>query len=215
LTPLQEKTLVLLAEISPPWTLTGGGALAGFHLAHRKTRDLDLFWHGRAELGSLSNEVVNVLERAGLGADSIQTSPAFVRLRVSDRNEEVLLDLVAERVPAVEAPSEETVAGTRILVDTRHEILVNKLCTLLSRRELRDLQDVREILRNGGDLERALADAPRKDGGFSPLMVAWILRENSVRDMAPVGALTPAELDELVQFQDELVQRLARAASPE
>jgi hypothetical protein len=45
-------------------------------------------------------------------------------------------------------------------------------------------------------------------------MVAWILKGTSVPDMAPVGALTPAELEELVQFKEELVARLTRAASP-
>jgi hypothetical protein len=215
LTPLQERVLVLLAEVTPPWTLTGGGALAGFHLAHRTTRDLDLFWHAREELGSLGAEVAHILKRAGLAVSAVQTARAFERLRVSDGREDLILDLVAESVPTIEPPSEATLAGTRIRVDTRHEILVNKLCTLLSRKELRDLRDVRELLQKGGDLERALADAPRKDGGFSPLMVAWILKGTSVPDMAPVGALTPAELAELVQFKEELVDRLTRAASPE
>jgi hypothetical protein len=34
-----------------PWTLSGGAALAGFHTAHRETRDLDLFWQRSRELG--------------------------------------------------------------------------------------------------------------------------------------------------------------------
>jgi hypothetical protein len=215
LTPLQERVLVLLAEVTPPWTLTGGGALAGFHLGHRTTRDLDLFWHGRAELGSLGSEVARRMSRAGLAVENVQTAPTFERLRVSDGEEDLILDLVAESVPPIEAPAEVTLAGTRIRIDTRHEILVNKLCTLLGRKELRDLRDVRELLRAGGDLERALTDAPRKDGGFSALMVAWILKGTSVADMAPVAALTPEELAQLVTFKDELVARLTRAASPE
>ncbi len=215
LSALQEKVLVVLAGIEPRWTLTGGGALAAIHLGHRTTRDLDLFWHGRTELGSLRSEVTRILERAGIGVEATQTAPAFERLRVSEGTESVLLDLVAEAVPTVEAPQEVALGSARILVDTPHEILVNKLCTLLARKELRDLRDVHELLRQGGDLERALADAPRKDGGFSPLMVAWILRGISLRDMAPVGALSPEELAEIERFRDELVARLTRAASPE
>ena len=49
LTPLQERVLGLLAAIRPRWTL-GGGALAGVHLGHRTTRDLDLFFHGLSQL---------------------------------------------------------------------------------------------------------------------------------------------------------------------
>jgi hypothetical protein len=39
------------AGLQPPWTLTGGGALAGFHTKHRETRDLDLFVLTRADHG--------------------------------------------------------------------------------------------------------------------------------------------------------------------
>lgn len=99
--------------------------------------------------------------------------------------------------------------------DTSHEILLNKLCTLLSRKELRDLVDVRELLRQGGDLGRALGEAPRKDGGFSPLMLAWILRGASIQEMAPVGGLSSAEQVELEQFRDDLVARLTQMARPE
>src|SRR5207247_7289633 len=49
LTPLQRRILRVLASLQPPWTLTGGGALAGIHLGHRETRDLDLFWRNRSE----------------------------------------------------------------------------------------------------------------------------------------------------------------------
>jgi hypothetical protein len=41
-------------------------------------------------------------------------------------------------------------------------------CRVCAALELRDLEDVRALLESGGDLERALADAPLKDGGFSP-----------------------------------------------
>jgi hypothetical protein len=47
LTVLQERALVALGGIEPRWTLTGGGALAGFHTRHRVTRDLDLFFRGQ------------------------------------------------------------------------------------------------------------------------------------------------------------------------
>ncbi len=43
LRPLQRRILKVLAGVTPVWTLSGGGALAGVHLGHRETRDLDLF----------------------------------------------------------------------------------------------------------------------------------------------------------------------------
>ena len=53
LSDLQSRVLVALAGLEPRWTLTGDGALVGFHLGHRTTRDLDLFWHGLTTIAEL------------------------------------------------------------------------------------------------------------------------------------------------------------------
>ena len=66
LSSLQERVLRLLADIEPPWTLTGGAALAGFHTHHRATRDLDLFFRPQAALGTVVGAVREHLERDGL-----------------------------------------------------------------------------------------------------------------------------------------------------
>lgn len=204
LTPLQVRALALLADMDPPWTLTGGGALAGFHLCHRSTRDLDLFWHGVWSLGRSGEEVVRRLVAAGLEVHAEQASPGFRRLRVSDGAEVLLVDLVADPVPVIEQPESREVSGAHILVDTRHEILVNKLTTLLSRSEVRDLEDVKALIETGGDLERAIRDAPMKDGGFSGPTLAWLL-----------GQLPLAQLQaraELITFRDGLVKRFLAGA---
>jgi len=212
LTPFQERVLELLAGIDPPWTLTGGGALVGLHLGHRATRDLDLFWHGQAELGALRAEAAGRLRAAGLAVESVHGGPSFERMRVTEGDETLLVDLVAEPVATIERPVAARVGSADILIDTPHEILVNKLCALLDRSELRDLQDVRELLAREGDLERALADAPRKNSGFSPLTVAWLLREMPVPSMAAAASLGEADQRELEVFRDELVSRITRAA---
>ncbi|NOT29555.1 MAG: nucleotidyl transferase AbiEii/AbiGii toxin family protein [Planctomycetes bacterium] len=165
-------------------------------------------------LGTLRSQAIDALEKNGLEIHSNQAVTSFARMSVEDGSERVMLDLVADPIPAIDPRVEVLIDGVRILVDTPHEILVNKLCTLLSRRELRDLRDVRELLRHGCDLERALADAPRKDGGFSPLMVAWILKEWPIRAMAVVDALEPEETPALERFREELVSRLLRGAVP-
>jgi hypothetical protein len=207
--------LELLAGIDPPWTLTGGAALAGFHLHHRGTRDLDLFWHGQERLGGCKDEIVRRIRAAGLQVESLQSSDGFQRLRVSDGREAILVDLVAEPMLPVEPAVEFPQGSVRIRVDTPHEILVNKICTLLGRAEFRDLVDVRALLAAGGDLARALRDAPRKDGGFSPLTLAWILRGLPVAAMAREEGVGSAETHELEGFRDELVARLTAAARPE
>lgn len=184
LSDLQERILTTLEAEDIGWTLTGGAALAGFHLGHRRTDDLDLFFHGKRGFDEEPRLVEGRLVAAGLEVETLTRSPGFVRLAVQDGGDRVVLDLVAEPVPTVDPPVEIR-AGLR--VDSPHEILVNKLCALVSRSELRDLEDVRALLEAGGDLERALEDAPKKDGGFSPMTLAWLLPQVDLRRAAALG----------------------------
>lgn len=172
LTPLQRRVLQVLASVRPPWTLTGGAALAGVHTGHRATRDLDLFWQA------------------------------------------VVLDLVADPAPLAEPPVTVSLEGVEIQVDTKHQILVNKLCAVLSRSELRDLSDVEALLAVGGDLPRALSDAGRHDGGFSPLNLAWVLREFPVEALAKAEGMAAEAAQALETFRASFAERVARAGTP-
>jgi hypothetical protein len=107
-----------------------------------------------------------------------------------------------------------SIGRVEILVDTPHEILVNKLCALVQRSELRDLVDVRGLLGAGGDLERALRDAPRKDGGFSPLVLSWQLEGLDLGAMGRAEGLTEHEVAELDAFRTTLIARLSRLSHP-
>jgi len=215
LSALQERILEVLADMEPSWTLTGGGALVGFHTRHRTTRDLDLLWHGRSRLEELVPAVEERLREAGLRVSTQQRAISFHRFEVRSEEELCLVDLVAEPMARLADPEGFEVAGHRVRVDGRHEILVNKLCAMLGRSELRDLIDVRELLRTGGDLERASKDAPRKDGGYSPIMLSWILNGLRIRAMAQAEGLDERATHELEAFRDELVERLTRDSRPD
>jgi predicted nucleotidyltransferase component of viral defense system len=93
---------------------------------------------------------------------------SFHQFRVSLGSASCIVDLVADPSVVVESPHTFDVGAGEIEVDSPHEILVNKLCALLGRAELRDLVDLQQLLAQGGDLERAIRDAARKDRG-SPL----------------------------------------------
>jgi hypothetical protein len=214
LTPLQWRILRVLAALRPDWTLTGGAAL-GIHLAHRETRDVDLFFRTLRQLADLPREAEALLADDGLAVARIQTAPAFQRFRVEDGDSSCLVDLVADPVQPVTQPEWAEVGTARIQVDSLHEILVNKLCALLSRSELRDLVDIRAILAAGGDLERAMTDAPKKDGGFSPLVVAWLLRDWPTAALARSAGWGVEEAASLEAFHADLLNRIVRAAAPE
>jgi len=135
--------------------------------------------------------------------------------QVSDGEETCVVDLMAEPVPALETPAMISTTAATIAVDTRHEILVSKLCALLGRSEIRDLQDVEALLEGGGDFDRALADSPQKDAGFSALTLAWVLKQLDLAALAGAAGVTPEEAERLADFRDRLTVRLLALANPE
>lgn len=215
LSPLQHRILKVLAGLAPPWTLSGGAALVGFHLGYRKTRDLDLFWRNREVLGALSSQALDRLRGDGLDVLVLRTEHAFGQFLVDDGTETCVVDLIAEPFGPIEEPMAVELEGETIAVDSRRELLANKLATLLERSEVRDLADVKVLLDAGGDLEAALLDAPKKDTGFSPLTLAWVLERYDLRPAAGALGLTNEEVQELSSFRDELVERVTRSAAPD
>jgi hypothetical protein len=215
LTPLQRRILRVLAELSPPWTLTGGGALAGVYLGHRATRDLDLFWRARAELGHSAAEAQRLLRSADLAVTALRTSPMFVELRVSDGSDVCVVDLVAEPFPALEPPRQATIDDAAIAVDSMHEILAAKLAALLGRTELRDLVDVMALLDAGTDLAAALRDAPKKDAGFSALTLGWVLHSFETAPLARALGWTEEQAADVDAFRRQLIERLTQIARPD
>jgi hypothetical protein len=214
LSALQVRVLQQLAGLQPPWTLTGGGALAGFRTQHRDTRDLDLFFRDQQVLGEIVHDVRQRLELDGLQVAVLRTSPMFMQLDVRDGQSSVIVDLVADPTPIAEPPELTSIGDGQILVETPHQLLVNKLCALLSRSELRDLIDVRELLAKGENLVRALEDCPRQDAGFSPLTFGWSMRGLRIDRLgAPMG-LDAQQVGALERFRDELVERVMSAARP-
>lgn len=105
-------------------------------------------------------------------------------------------------------------SGGSILIDTAQEILGNKLGALLHRAELRDVIDIRALLAKGLDLDRGLTDAARKDGGFSPLMVAHLLHDFPVTRLAAATATDANEAAELARFCRDLSQRISSRSKP-
>lgn len=188
--------------------LSGGAALVGFYFGHRETYDLDLF--------TLENEIENgfrlvneVAKELNANVESIQTSPDFRRLLVKREKEAIVIDLVREYVFQISA-EKPIINGIR--VDSPEEILANKLCALLSRSEIRDLIDVRELENAGFNLENALDVAAKKDSGLTPAQLAWVLNQIKIgNDLQPQGEISVSKLRE---YLDNLINRLKKLAFP-
>jgi hypothetical protein len=206
--------LIALSGLQPAWTLTGGAALAGFYTHHRETRDLDLFFHHERTLGSLVPDATHALLTAGMSVTALRTTATFAQLDVRRGTDSVVIDLVADPTPIAEPAQPFKLGDVTILVETPHQLLVNKLCALLSRSELRDLVDVHALVEAGLDLARALADCPGQDAGFSSLTFAWCARALPVRRVAAAQGWSDTEIDALEQFRDHLVARVIAESQP-
>ncbi len=188
--------------------LTGGAALVGFYFGHRQTEDLDLFTlENEVEKGfAIARDAAKSLDAT---VESIQTSPDFRRLLVTRGDEAVVVDLVREYVFQLETEKRE-INGIRL--DSPEEILANKLCTLLSRSEIRDLIDVRELENAGFSLENAFQVATKKDTGLSPAQLAWVLNQIKFGDDAQLPI--DISVDELRDYLSDLINRLKKIAFP-
>ncbi len=92
---------------------------------------------------------------------------------------------------------------------------MNKLCTRVQRSEARDLVDVRELLARGGGLRRALADAPKKDSGFSPLTLNGLLGNLAIRDIGTGEGWSDEGLVGLEEFRASLIELVGEPARPD
>jgi hypothetical protein len=209
LTPFQHEVLRAFFERERGFFLTGGAALAGYHLCHRPTSDLDLFTLDDDAFERGRHVLADVAASSGDRLQVTQDAPGFRRVVLVRDGDGLVVDLVRERVSQVH-PDKPLHGG--IAVDPPDEILANKLTALLSRTEERDLVDVMFLERAGHRIEDALDDALRKDGGCTPATLAWVLSQRRVADDAVLPAgVAPVELRE---YTADLVRRLRRAAAP-
>ncbi|AUX26369.1 uncharacterized protein SOCEGT47_069300 [Sorangium cellulosum] len=208
LSPLQEEVLAAFFRRQRRFFVTGGAALAGFHLHHRRTADLDLFTTTE-DLDHADEALRAVVQEIGGAIENKETAPNFRRRLVKRGKDRVVVDLVVDH--AFQGYPEKRLFGD-IRVDPPEEILANKLCTLLSRSEIRDLVDVYALERAGYKVEDALPLAKRKDGGVTPGSLAWILSEIEIGDDASVPG--DIAVSDLRAFLQELISRLGRLAYP-
>ena len=214
LSDLQSRILVLLSALEAPWTLVGGAALAGFHLGHRTTRDLDLFFRPRNGLGDLSAETRAILERTGLTVTELRNTRNFVRFSVASGEEMIIVDLVSEPAEPPCPPMAVSIGDVTVKIASPLELLASKLCTLLSRAEIRDLVDVRALVERGEDLVQGLTMAPLIDAGFSPVTLAWVLRDLDVLKLALATGVEQHEAQQLADFKEALIRKVVDAARP-
>lgn len=209
LDPLQRDLLGAFFAHAEGWFLTGGAALAGFYLAHRTTRDLDLFAPPEVSMADGVEALHAACAQVGAVATALRQHGDFRRFAVARGAEQTLVDLVVDRAPQL--PAEKPRFGA-VRVDSLRDIAANKLCALLDRVEARDLVDLRLLLEHGPSLEELLRDAQSKHAGADPATLAWVLGTWRLPPTAPLPE--GSTLAEVESFRESLITALARLALP-
>ena len=205
---LQQEVLKAFFEYERGFFLTGGAALAGFYLQHRTTKDLDLFTvEDRLEEGAAA--LAAVAQDMGGSLESLVVYVDFRRYLLRRGTSSVVVELVRDRAPQVVAT--KSVMGS-IRIDPPEEIIANKLCTLLSRAEIRDLVDLRALEGAGYRVEDHMESASRKDAGLTPGQLGWVLSQIVIGDDARLPEGVSPEV--LRQYLRDLENRLAGMAFP-
>lgn len=205
----QHEILAAFFERQRGFFLTGGAALVGFHLQHRTTLDLDLFTNEDL-MDEGEQALVEIARAREIDLERLRTSTDFRRFLLTRGTESLVVDLVRDLSPQIDEEKPE-IHGIR--VDSPREIMANKLCTLLSRAELRDLVDVRALDREGLSVEEHLPLAAQKDAGLTAGQLAWVLSQIEIGDDAsPPGGVSASELQ---SFLENLILRLTAMAYPD
>jgi len=210
-TPLKQDILRAWFAQETRYFLTGGSALGLFYLHHRRSYDLDLFTSHDVSVKEVQNLITRIAQEIGASHKALRTAPDFQRFQLTRDGEHEIIDVVIDRAPQLDK-EKNNIDGIR--VDTPREILANKLTTLLSRSEAKDLIDLYFLEQAGHDILAAIPDARAKDGGWEPAIVSMLLEGLSL-DTLPAMRVKELDIEDLKAFHQRLRLAIASLALPE
>jgi hypothetical protein len=188
--PLQDEVLAVAARVEAGFYLTGGTALGRIYLRHRYSEDLDLFVNDDDRFQVWADRLLEAWRaEAGWQLSVQRRDPRFVRALVSRGEAQLKVEFVNDVRGRVGLPVHHEGFG---LVDTKENILANKVTALLDREEPKDLADVWGLCRRGGlTLGDALVGASSKAVGVFAADVARVLLGVTEEDWRLVRWIAP------------------------
>lgn len=210
LTSLKHDFLLSFFNKTRDFFLTGGSALGIFYFEHRYSYDLDLFTLKDIDWNFHDRLFISIAAEINAEYESITKAPFFHRYQLTRGKEREIIDFVIEKVPQI--AQEKNTFGS-IIVDTTLEIGINKICTLLSRTELKDLIDLYFLVKNGFDIKANMEKARQKDGGIEPAIISYLLSQFKIPG-PPDYMLTQVSTSQLEDFIADLERLMAEISYP-
>ncbi len=214
LTPFQAKFLDIFfrQEESNEFFLTGGTALAEYYLTHRYSDDLDLFTTSKEALISMDNRMPAVVRSLHLQIVNHRRIGDFSGYILQDLNtsEGLKIDLV--RDIEVQFGTKRKI-GT-YTIDSIENISSNKICTILSRTEVKDFVDLYFLIKeNYITLDKAIEMGKEKDLGLEEFIMAGLFRQADHFETLP-RMIKPLALETLRNFYQNLSNQILDQIKP-
>jgi hypothetical protein len=203
---LQDWALAQLRAAQHGFYLTGGTALSRGYYNHRYSDDLDFFADDAPDFQLWRDRCLAVLGAAAPAAS--------LRLEIVLREERfgrafltgtapLKLEFINDVPFRVGQPWAHPVLG---LLDTRENILANKISALVDREEPKDAADIFWLCcRDQLDLMTAIQNAEGKAAGVFPPLVARRLSDASKAGLPPVAWAQPIGADEFQAGMERLI----------
>lgn len=202
--PLQDKAIEVFK--GSPFYLTGGTVLSRVYYKHRFSDDLDYFVNYLSDFEKLAEIQVNKLSQVFEDVEVDYRGEYFYRIFVSQRQFKIELvnDVPAHIGDLIEHP----IFG---LIDSKENILTNKLTAVMDRAMPKDIVDIYFLLKDGINLKQALTDVHSKVAGVPPLYIAKILGEfdYSLLD-TEIKWIRPVPSEEIKKFLTDIAIKIVK-----
>lgn len=170
---MQDQAISGMNKIEQGFYLTGGTALSRGYYHHRRSEDLDFFVNDSPLFGLWRDRCFAAMEEisahAGWHAERMLTDERFGRFIIHGP-ETLKVEFVNDVPSRVGSPERRPVLG---MLDTKENILANKITALVGREEPKDAADVYWLCcEDTLNIMDALTEASGKAAGIFPPLVA-------------------------------------------
>ena len=214
LTSFQETALLALFntyEELRPFYLTGGTALAAFHLHHRYSDDLDFFTHDEFDAFKLDQVMRDLSTKNGWRIVSSRRETFFYKVLIEENQElpPLKIDFVKDTSPHFGMMEQ----WGKVPIDTLRNISSNKITAIFGRTEAKDFVDLYFILKDKITMDEIFEEAQQKDGGLNEFYFAGQLRNVELFKTLP-NMIKPITLEDLKKTMLNLADQFIQKAKP-
>lgn len=179
--PLQDEILQVISKLDTGFYLTGGTAVSRGYLQHRFSDDLDFFVNDELLFTRWGSRIIQALSQVDQWVVNVLVQDEFfIRLVLIDDNVHLGIEMVNDVPAHLGEIINHPILGR---LDSKENILANKLTAVLGREEPKDLADIWGFCcQLDMPILPAIEGARSKAAGIFPPDLARVLHSVSLKD---------------------------------